>query len=90
MAQVSGIVSFISMLMLLAALFLLWWKSRSIWLLIAMAGELITLGFRALLLVAPSLAGNQPTLFTLWSLVGLLATGGLLGYAVTETTRSGD
>ena len=75
-------------LMVLAALFLLWWKSRSVWLLVAMVAEGAGLLLHAAFAIMPEAFTGTPMVFSLWGLCGLTMAAGLLGYAVTETTRT--
>lgn len=77
-----SLLSLVVALMVLAALFLLWRRDRSPWLLAAMIGEAIGLAFRALVIVQPQLLGAVPALFSLWTLTALVFAIGLLGYAI--------
>ncbi len=74
--------SLLVVLMVVAALVLLWRRDRSPWLLAALAGEGIGLVFRLLLVAQPQLASAMPMLFSLWTLGALVFAIGLLGYAI--------
>ncbi len=80
--------SVLSGLLVLAALFLLWWKSHSPWLLLAIMAAGISLLFRLAFAVAPAALSSTPVLLLVWPLTGLVMAGGLLGYAVLESGRS--
>lgn len=79
--------SVLSGVLVFAALYLLWWRSYSPWLLIALLGSGISLLFRLAFAVAPGALGASPILVLIWPLTGLMAATGLLGYAVTEANR---
>ena len=79
--------SVLSGLLVLAALFLLWWKSHSPWLLVAIMAAGISLLFRLAFAVAPAALNSTPLLLLVWPLTGLVMAGGLLGYAVVESGR---
>ena len=55
---VQSIASVLSGILVLAALFLLWSKSQSSWLLLALLGEAVSLLFRFAVAVAPSVLGG--------------------------------
>jgi len=74
-------------LIMLAAFVLLWWKSHSPWLLLAVAGEGISLLFRLAFSVAAASMTAIPFLLMFWSLTGLLTAAGLLGYAIDESNK---
>jgi|GEM_PF-1374652 len=74
-------------LMLLAAVFLLWQRQRSVWLMVAIVAEVIGLGFRALFFAAPGVIQGHSSFFALWTLCALAFAGGLLGYAIETTQR---
>jgi len=73
-------------LMSLAALLLLWRASRSVWLIVAMAGELVGLMFNIVVLISPMALQDISAIYPLWRICGLVFAGGLLGYAI-EVTR---
>jgi len=77
-----SLLSVIVAVMVTVALALLWRRDRSPWLLAALAGEVLGLAFRALLIVLPGLVGSAPMLFPLWTLTALVFATGLLGYAI--------
>jgi hypothetical protein len=74
-------------LIILAALVVLWWKSHSPWLLLAVAGEGISLLFRLAFSVAAAVMTSIPILLMFWSITGLLTAAGLLGYAIDESNK---
>ena len=80
-------VSLLTILMVMAALFLLWWTSRSPWLLLSLAAEGVSLVFRLAITVVPGSLSRMPTLYAVWSMCGVAMAVGLLGYAVTASTR---
>ena len=82
------VVGLLGSLMVIAALFLLWWKSRSVWLLVSIVAQGIGLLLHAAFAVVPTAFTDTPMVFSLWGLCGLTMAAGLLGYAVTETTRT--
>jgi hypothetical protein len=74
-------------LIMLAALVLLWWKSHSPWLLLAIAGEGISFLFRLAFSVAAGAMTSFPILLVFWAATGLLTAAGLLGYAIDESNK---
>jgi len=74
-------------LIMLAALVLLWWKSHSPWLLLAVAGEAVSLLFRLAYSVAAGALASIPMLLMFWALAGLLTAAGVLGYAIDESSK---
>ncbi len=75
-------------LMVIAALFLLWWASRSPWLLVSIAAEVVSLLLRFVVALVPDLYRTAPMLMQGWSFIYLVFAVGLLGYAVTQTTQN--
>ena len=75
-------------LMIAAALIMLWRRSRSVWLIVSLVAELVSLAFRGVIAVAPELARNAPFFFTAWLLCSLIFAAGLLGYAIETTQKS--
>jgi hypothetical protein len=73
-------------LMVLIALALLWRMSRSVWLIVAIAGEIAAFAFNIVIVIAPGVARSMSPLFPLWTIAALVFAGGLLGYAI-ETSR---
>lgn len=73
--------------MILVALWLLWGRDRSIWLIVAIIAELVGLLFRGALVVMPGFAQTTPLFFTVWTLSSLLFAGALLGYAIEITQK---
>jgi hypothetical protein len=79
--------SVLSGVIVFAALILLWWKSHSPWLLVAVLAEGISLLFRLAFAAAPAVLGTTPMVVLVWPVTGLLVAAGLLGYAVAESNR---
>ena len=77
-----------SSLMIIAALAMLWRRSRSVWLIVALAAELAGLLFRSAIVIAPGIGQNAPMFFTIWTLCYLVLGAGLLGYALEVNQRS--
>ena len=77
-----------SSLMIVAALAMLWRRSRSVWLIVALAAELAGLLFRSVVAVAPGITQSTPMFFTIWTLCYLVFAAGLLGYALEVNQRS--
>ncbi|HEY6985063.1 MAG TPA: hypothetical protein VH375_03195 [Rhodanobacteraceae bacterium] len=77
-----------SSLIIVAALVMLWRKSRSVWLIVALASELAGLVFRCAIAVMPGLVQSAPMFFTIWTLCYLVFAVGLLGYALEVNQRS--
>ena len=71
----------------LAALILLWWKSQSPWLLLAVAAEGISLLCRLAFAIVPGVLGTTPMILLVWPAMGLLVAAGLLGYALDVSNR---
>jgi hypothetical protein len=74
-------------LLVLAALFLLWRRQNSVWLIVAIVAEALGLAFRGVLAVAPDFVRTTPLMFTLWMLAGIVFAIGLFGYALEVTQR---
>jgi hypothetical protein len=79
--------SVLSGVIVLAALILLWLKSQSPWLLVAVMAEGISLLFRLAYSVAAAVFATTPMIVLVWPITGLLVAAGLLGYAVAESNR---
>lgn len=75
--------------MIFAALFLLWRKSGSVWLIVAIVAELFSLTFLLVLKLAPALAQSMPIFFPIWTLSALAMAIALLAYAIETTHRPG-
>jgi hypothetical protein len=73
-------------LMVLIALALLWRASRSVWLIVAIVGEIAAFAFNIVIVIAPEAARSISPLFPLWTIAALVFAGGLLGYAI-ETSK---
>ncbi len=79
--------SIISGVILIAALFALWNKSQSTWLLLALLGAGVSLLLRLAFAVAPTILNITPMMPLIWPITGLLVSAGLLGYAIDESKR---
>jgi hypothetical protein len=75
-------------LMIAAALIMLWRQSRSVWLIVSLVAELVSLVFRGVIAVAPEFARTAPFFFTVWLLCSLIFAAGLLGYAIETTQKA--
>ncbi|MEO7064344.1 MAG: hypothetical protein ABI082_11320 [Dokdonella sp.] len=75
--------------MILSALFLLWRKSGSVWLIVAIAAELFGITFLGILKIAPSVAQSIPIFFPMWTLSALAMAIALFAYAIEITQRPG-
>jgi hypothetical protein len=75
-------------LIVLAALALLWRSSRSIWLVVAVIGEIVGLVFRFAVSFSPEITRSWPMLFTLWSLSAFVFAVGLFGYALEQSQKA--
>jgi len=87
MLIVQSIASVLSGVLVLAALFLLWSKSQSTWLLLALLGEAVSLLLRFAVAVAPTVLGGIPMMPLIWSIAALLVAAGLLGFALEVSSR---
>ena len=74
-------------LMVLAALAILWRRSRSVWLIVALVAEIAALAFRSVVIAFPDLTHGAPLFFALWMLCSLVFAAGLLGYALEMNQR---
>lgn len=74
-------------LMVLVALALLWRRDRSVWLIVAIAAEVLGLLFRGVLFAMPDLVRGTPQFFAIWTLSSLVFAAGLLGYALERNQR---
>lgn len=74
-------------LMIFAALFLLWRKSGSVWLVVAIMAELISLAFLVVVKLAPATAQTIPVFFPIWMFSALAMAIALLAYAIETTQR---
>ena len=75
-------------LMIAAALIMLWRQSRSVWLIVSLVAELVSLAFRGVIAIAPEFAQSAPFFFTAWLLCSLIFAAGILGYAIETTQKS--
>jgi hypothetical protein len=87
MLTILAVASVLSGVLILVALFLLWSKSQSTWLLLALLGEAISLLLRFAVAVAPAALGGIPMMPLIWSITGLLVAAGLLGFALEVANR---
>jgi len=74
--------------MIIVALVMLWRRSRSVWLIVALVAEIAGLLFRGAMAVAAGLAQGTPMFFTIWTLCYLIFAAGLLGYALEVNPRA--
>jgi hypothetical protein len=74
-------------ILIMAALALLWSKSHSSWLLIALAGAGASLLLRLVVSVMPTLLSQAQMIPLVWSAAALLEAAGFLGYALEQTNR---
>lgn len=79
--------SVLAAVIVLAALGVLWWRSHSQWLLLAIAAEGVSLLFRLAFVAAPSAMAGTSMLLLVWPVTGLLMAAGLLGYALDAPNR---
>ena len=77
----------IASLMMFVAFFLLWSKSRSVWLMVAMVAELIGFSCMVLLKVAPGVLQGTPAFFWIWTLSAFVMALALLAYAIEVWQR---
>jgi hypothetical protein len=87
MFTVQAMTSVLSGALVLAALFLLWSKSQSSWLLLALLGEGVSLLLRLAVAVAPTVLGGIPMMPLIWSIAALLVAAGLFGFALEVSNR---
>ena len=87
-ALLQAIGPLLATLMIAAALILLWRRSRSVWLIVSLVAELVSLGFRGVIALAPELAQSAPLFFSVWLLCSIAFAAGLLGYAIESTQKS--
>lgn len=87
MFTVQAMASVLSGVLVIVALFLLWSKSQSTWLLLALLGEGVSLLLRFAVAVAPAILGSIPMMPLIWSITGLLVAAGLLGFALEISNR---
>jgi hypothetical protein len=80
------ILSYITPLIFITAIAILWVRTRSQALLIALIAEIVGVGFRLVLLVDSSIYISMPMFGIAWNLASLIAGVGLLVYAV-ETNK---
>lgn len=73
--------------MVLIALMLLFRVSRSVWLIVAMAGELIGLMFNIIVLISPMALQSVSVVLPLWRIASLVFAAGLLGYAIEASKK---
>jgi hypothetical protein len=78
--------SMLGTVLVMAAVVLLWHRSRSPWLLAALVAQAYGLALRIALVAFPSITGVQP-LMAVWTLSGIVIGAGLLGYAIEATAK---
>lgn len=69
--------------LIVIALVVLWAKSRSPWLLLALVGECVSYGFRVGLSIAPSALGDLSMAELVLPIAAWMLAIGLLGYAIS-------
>ncbi|HEY2345093.1 MAG TPA: hypothetical protein VGH80_04335 [Xanthomonadaceae bacterium] len=74
-------------LMMIVALFVLWNRSPSGWLLLALAGEGVSLLFRLAFSVVPGMLAGVPAILMVWQACALMVAAGLLGYALEAPAK---
>jgi hypothetical protein len=90
MMLVQAAASVLSGALLAVAFFLLWSKSKSPWLLLALIATGVSLLFRLVYALGGSSLLGMTALFTLtWQATYLFVAAGLLGYALDETKKRG-
>jgi hypothetical protein len=77
LGQVGGIV-------ILVAIIALWSRRRTTWLLVAMLAEVVSMGCRAVVTLAPALYVQMTGLHIVWALASLMFGVGLLCHALIE------
>jgi hypothetical protein len=81
------VTSILSGVILIVALFALWNRSQSTWVLLALLGAGVSLLLRLAFAVAPTILSITPMMPLVWPITGLLVSAGLLGYALDESKR---
>ena len=84
---VEAMTSIFSGLIVMAALVVLWSKSPSGWLLLALAGSAISMLFRIAFAIMPTMFSGRPNIILVWQVTYLMTAGGLLGYALEQPAR---
>jgi hypothetical protein len=70
-----------------AALIILWRRTHSTWLAVALAAEVAGLAFRGVMALAYEFTREHPFFFTAWMLTSLIFAASLLGYAIEATQK---
>jgi hypothetical protein len=85
--DIANIISVLTGVLVLGACVLLWLRSKTMWVLLALGGEAISVLCRLLVFV-PDLYTQIPAIRLVWPLAALLFAIGLIGYAWTEYEAS--
>ncbi|HTA65965.1 MAG TPA: hypothetical protein VK753_10715 [Xanthomonadaceae bacterium] len=87
MLLVQSAASLFAGIIMIAGLFVLWSKTPSGWLLLALAAEGISMVFRLAYAVVPSMLVGIPAFTMVWSATGLMVAAGVMGYALEQPGR---
>ena len=87
MQLVQATASLFAGILMIAGLFVLWSKTPSAWLLLALAGEGISMLFRLVYAVVPSMLAGMPAITLVWVATGLMVAAGVMGYALEQPGR---
>jgi hypothetical protein len=82
--QLVNILSQIGGIVILIAIIALWFRRRTLWLLVAMLAEVVSMGCRAVVTLAPALYMQLTALHVVWALASLMFGVGLLCHALIE------
>lgn len=74
--------------LIVAALVVLWVKSRSPWLLLALLGTCLSYGVRAGFSIAPSVSGGSSIAEVVLPIAALMFAIGLLGFAISASKQT--
>jgi uncharacterized membrane protein len=87
MLLVQALTGILSGVIVMAALAVLWSKSPSGWLLLALAGAAISMLFRLAFAIMPAMFSGSPNIALVWQVTSLMVAAGLLGYALEQPGR---
>ncbi len=87
MMLLQSVIGVFSSAMVIGALFMLWSKHRSNWLLLSLAGEVASLVFRGLFSLLQTVVSGNAAFSLLWQAAGLAVGAGLLGFALEQIER---
>jgi hypothetical protein len=74
--------------MIAAALVILWRRTRSVWLLVALGAELGGVVMRLVMATAYETVRSLPFFFPVWALCSVIFAASLLGYAIESTQKA--